>query len=69
MVGHVALISLVMVLALIGLLAWVVTTFLPMPGNIKTLIIVVCGVVAVLYALSAFGLLNHVQSLRVPTVN
>lgn len=63
-----SLIGLVLVLAIIGLVAWAITTFIPMPGNIRTLIIVVCGIVAVLYVLSAFGILGSVGSVKVPTV-
>lgn len=52
-----SLIGLLLVLAVIGLLAWGLTTFIPMPSNIKTLIIVICGIVALLYTLQAFGVL------------
>jgi uncharacterized membrane protein YeaQ/YmgE (transglycosylase-associated protein family) len=64
-----SLISLILVLAVIGLLAWAITTFVPMPGNIKTLIIVVCGIVALLYVLSAFGVIPALSGVRVPTVS
>lgn len=60
-------ISLVIVLAVIGVIAWAITTFIPMPGNIKMLIIVVSGIIALLYVLSAFGLIDT-WSIRIPTV-
>lgn len=63
-------VGLIVVLAVIGLVAWAVTTFIPMPGNIQTLIVVVCGIVALLYVLSAFGVLGGgVASLEVPKVH
>lgn len=62
------LISLLLVLAVIGVLAWAVVKFIPMPPNIATLIYVVAGIVAFLYVLQAFGLLHGVHSVTVPTV-
>ena len=63
-----SLIALLLILTLIGLLAWSITTFVPMPSNIRTLIIVVCGIVAILYVLSAFGIIGSLSAVRVPTV-
>ena len=60
--------GLLVVLAVIGLLAWAFTTFIPMPGNIKTLIVVVAGVVALMYVLSAFGVLHNAGSIQVPKI-
>lgn len=62
-----SLISLLLVLCLIGVLAWALTTFLPMPANIKTLIVIVCGIVALLYVVQAFGLLG--ADIRVPRLH
>jgi hypothetical protein len=49
------LIGLLIVLALIGVLAWALTTYVPMPPPIKGVIVVVCVVVAIFVALGAFG--------------
>lgn len=59
--------SLLFVLALIGLVTWALVTFIPMPGNIKTIIVVVAGIIAILYVLSAFGVLGSLN-IRVPTL-
>lgn len=61
--------GLILVLAVIGLLAWAVVRFVPMPPNIATLIYVVAGIVALLYVLQAFGLVSGLTSVRVPHVN
>lgn len=45
------LLTLIIYLAMIGLVVWVVTTYIPMPPAIKNLIIVVVVVVVVLYVL------------------
>jgi len=61
-------VSLLLVVAVMGALAWAVVKFIPMPPNIATLIYVVAGIVAFLYVLQAFGLLHGVSSVTVPTV-
>lgn len=48
------MIGLIVMLALLGVIAWAVVTYIPMPQGIKTVIIIVAIVAAVLYALSAF---------------
>ena len=49
------MIGLLLMLALLGVIAWALVTYVPMPQGIKTLIIVVTIVCAFLYVLSAFG--------------
>ncbi len=52
------MISLILGLALLGFLAWVILTYIPMPDPIKKLIIVVIVVFVVLYLCSAFGVMD-----------
>jgi hypothetical protein len=59
-------VSLLLVLALLGLVAWAVTSYIPMPEGMKKLIIVAVVVIGVLYVLHAFGL--GLPNMRVPTV-
>lgn len=49
------MISLLVVLAVIGVVAYVLVTFVPMPAPIRTVIIVVACLIAVLIAWRAFG--------------
>lgn len=51
------MIALIVILALLGLLYWAVTTLIPMPTQIQRVILVVVVVIAVLLVLQAFGLL------------
>ncbi len=63
-----SLISLVVTLIVIGVLLWLVNTYIPMDGKIKNIlnaVVVVCVVVWLLYA---FGKLNHSGDIRVPKV-
>lgn len=52
------MIGLLVVLIVIGVLIWAVTTFIPMDSGIRTLIRVVGIVIALLYVLNAFGVLG-----------
>lgn len=49
------IITLILWMALIGLLTWAVTTYIPMPPQIKTLIIVVVIVVVILWIINLVG--------------
>lgn len=62
-----SLLGLLVVLAVIGLMAWALTSFIPMPAGIKNLIYIVAIVVAVLYTLTAFGF--HLPNPSVPQVH
>lgn len=55
------ILGLIVVICLLGLLGWAVTTCIPMPQPFKNLIIVVLVVVAVLITLNAFGLLGNLN--------
>lgn len=60
-------IMLLLMLALLGLAAWAITTYIPMPQGFRTLIVIVAVVVAIFVVLNAFGVSipnYHVHSLR-----
>jgi len=47
------LISLLVYIAVIGLVVWLITTYIPMPEVIRRIIVVVAAVVIILWLLSA----------------
>jgi hypothetical protein len=62
------LINLAITLVVIGVLLWLVNTYVPMDGKIKkifNIVVVICVVVWLLYA---FGILNRSGDIRVPQV-
>jgi len=63
-----SLISLVVTLIVVGVLLWLVNTYIPMDGKIKKILNIVVVVVVVLWLLVAFGVLGHVGDIRVPRV-
>jgi len=63
------MIGLIIFIALMGLLVWAVTTFIPMPASFKTAIFVVAVVILILVVLNAFGLLSGVRDVDVPRID
>jgi len=63
-----SLISLIIILALIGVVLWFVNVKIPMPGWLKTCINVVAAICVVMFLLQAFGVLGDVNAVRVPHV-
>ena len=51
----VGLVQLVVVIAVVGLLVWLITTYIPMPPVFKTVIYIICAIVLILWLLRAFG--------------
>lgn len=63
-----SLISLAVTLIVIGVLLWLVNTYIPMDGKIKKILNVVVVICVIVWLLFAFGILNHGGDIRVPRV-
>ena len=63
-----SLVALVIQLAVVGLVVWMIVTYIPMPKIFKKAIPVVTGIALILYLLQVFGLLGEVNSIRVGPV-
>jgi hypothetical protein len=61
------MISLIVTLIVIGVLLWLVNTYIPMDGKIKKVLNIVVMVVVVLWLLNVFGVLGHLHDVRVTT--
>ena len=62
------MISLIITLIVIGVLLWLVNTYIPMDGKIKQILNVVVVICVVVWLLSAFGVLGHSGNIPVPQV-
>ena len=62
------LISLVLTLIVVGVLLWLVNTYIPMDGKIKQILNVVVVICVVVWLLFAFGILDRSSDIRVPRV-
>jgi hypothetical protein len=59
------LIQIILILIVIGVLLWLVNTYIPMAGPIKSILNAVVVILVVLWLLNVFGLLENVSRLRV----
>jgi hypothetical protein len=59
-----SLISLVGVLIVIGVLLWLINTYLPMDGKIKSILNAVVVIAVILWLLQVFGIIGSIGSLN-----
>lgn len=64
-----SLISLVVTLVVIGVLLWLVNTYIPLDGKIKKILNIVVTVCVVVWLFYAFGILNHSGDIRVSQIH
>ncbi|WPL18152.1 hypothetical protein Thiowin_03211 [Thiorhodovibrio winogradskyi] len=59
------LITLIVTLAVVGLILWAINTYLPMDGKIKQILNIVVLIVVILWLLSVFGILPSMSTMRI----
>jgi hypothetical protein len=59
------LISLLIILVVIGVVLWLINTYIPMDGKIKTILNVAVVVIVILWLLSAFGLFGSQSNINI----
>ncbi len=59
------LINLVVVLVVVGVILWVINSYIPMQSTIKRILNVVVVLVVIFWLLSVFGLIGDISSIRV----
>ena len=59
------LIDIVLALVIIGLIMWLINTYIPMAGGIKSLLNVVVFVIVLIWVLQIFGLIGAIP-VRIP---
>jgi hypothetical protein len=62
------LLNIVVVLVVVGLILWLINTYIPMASAIKTLLNVVVFVVVLIWILQAFGLIGQINGVRIPSL-
>lgn len=60
-----SLISVLIVLIVVGVLLWLVNTYIPMAGSIKSILNAVVVIVVILWLLQAFGVLGSLGGIHV----
>jgi Fe2+ transport system protein B len=59
------LINLVIILAVVGVLLYLINTYIPMQSTIKRIINIVVIIAVVIWLLSVFGIISNVGNIRV----
>ena len=59
------LFTILIVLIVAGLLLWLVNTYIPMDGKIKTIFNVVVVIVVIVWLLKVFGLFSYLMGIHV----
>jgi hypothetical protein len=62
------LVGIVVVLVVIGLILWIINTYIPMAGAIKSLLNIVVFVVVLIWLLQVFGLIGHINGVTIPNL-
>lgn len=60
-----SIITLFIVLIVVGILLWLVNSYMPMQQTIKNILNVVVVIAVILWLLNAFGLLDALKSARI----
>jgi len=60
-----SLVSIILTLIVVGILLWLVNSYIPMDGKIKNILNVVVVIAVVLWLLQAFGVLGALNGVRV----
>jgi len=63
------LISVVITLIIVGVLLWLVNSYIPMDGKIKQILNIVVVICVVVWLLYAFGVVNHADEIKVPQIH
>jgi hypothetical protein len=59
------LIHVVIVLVVVGVILWLVNSYIPMQATIKRILNVIVIIAVVLWLLSAFGILENLSTIRI----
>ncbi len=59
------LVTLVAVLIVVGVLLWLVNTYIPMDGKIKSILNAVVVIGVVLWLLNVFGVLDNISNIHI----
>jgi hypothetical protein len=59
------IVTVIIVLIVVGVILWLVNTYIPMQRTIKTILNVVVVIVLVIWLLNVFGVMGSLQHIRV----
>ena len=60
-----SLITIVIVLVVVGVVLWLINSYIPMQATIKKILNVVVVIAVILWLLSAFGVIGSLETIRI----
>ncbi len=63
------LVHIAVILVVVGLVMWLINTYIPMAGAIKSLLNIVVFVVLLIWILQTFGLIGPIPGLKMPALS
>lgn len=63
------LVQIMVILVVVGLVMWLINTYIPMAGAIKSLLNIVVFVVVLVWVLQTFGLIGAIPGLKMPRLS
>jgi hypothetical protein len=63
------IVHIVLILVVVGLVMWLINTYIPMAGAIKSLLNVVVFAVMLIWILQTFGLIGAIPGFRMAALN
>jgi len=63
-----SLVNIAVILVVAGLVMWLINTYVPMAGAIKSLLNVVVFVVLLIWVLQTFGMIGSIHGLKMPAL-
>ena len=63
------LLNVILTLVVVGVLLWLINTYIPMQGTIKRILNFVVVIVVVLWLLYGFGIINNSGDVHMPMVH
>ncbi len=59
------IVNIIVVLVAVGVILWLVNTYIPMDGKIKSILNAVVVIVVVIWVLQAFGILGSLRNINI----
>ena len=63
------LVQIAVILVVVGLVMWLINTYIPMAGAIKSLLNIIVFVVVLVWVLQTFGLIGAIPGLKMPRLS
>jgi hypothetical protein len=65
---YMTVVSIVLMLVVVGLVMWLINTYIPMAAGIKSVLNIVVLIVVTIWLLQGFGIIGNIPGVRIPAL-